>query len=66
MSKTVLDALARALDDALLAFDPNVVDPPIALLWPDKGRQWEPIVERLQQSRPIARLLRPPRTRSSS
>jgi hypothetical protein len=55
VSETVLDAFTRALDDSL-AFDPNGVDPPIALLWPDKGRQWEPIVARLQEVRPVVTL----------
>lgn len=43
MTETALDALALALDDAL-AYDPNVATDPIALLWPDKERQWESVV----------------------
>lgn len=54
MSTTVLDRLEQALDDAL-AFDPNVFDAPIALLWPDKSRQWESIVPELQRRRRVVR-----------
>lgn len=55
MSETVLDAFAAALDQSL-DFDPNVVEPPVALLWPDKGRQWEPVVARLMNDRAVLRL----------
>lgn len=52
MTETALDALVFALDDAL-AYDPNVSAEPIALLWPDKERQWESIVALLQPHRPV-------------
>lgn len=52
MTETALDALAFALDDAL-AYDENVAAEPIALLWPDKERQWESIVPLLQSQRRI-------------
>jgi hypothetical protein len=52
MTDTVLDALMLALDDAL-AYDPNVGGEPVALLWPDKERQWESIVPLLQPQRRI-------------
>jgi hypothetical protein len=52
MTETALDALALALDDAL-AYDPNVSADPIALLWPDKERQWESVVSLLQSQRRV-------------
>ena len=52
MTETALDALALALDDAL-SYDPNVAAEPIALLWPDKERQWESVVPLLQSQRRI-------------
>ena len=52
MTDTALDALMLALDDAL-AYDPNVGTAPVALLWPDKERQWESIVPLLQPQRRI-------------
>lgn len=52
MTDTALDALVLALDDAL-AYDPNVGVEPVALLWPDKERQWESIVPLLQPQRRI-------------
>jgi hypothetical protein len=55
VNETVLDALAGALDEAL-AFDGNVIEAPVALLWPDKGRQWEPAVARLMARRAVVRL----------
>ena len=54
MSETVLDRLVVALDRAL-DFDPNVVDPPIAVLWPDEDRQWETAVSALQQRKRVVR-----------
>ena len=51
----LIDAVAEGLDRAL-AFDGNVVENPIALLWPDKGRLWEPIASRLQNGRAIVSL----------
>lgn len=54
MNDTVLDQLVVALDSAL-DFDPNVVAAPIAVLWPDEGRQWETTVNELQQRRCVVR-----------
>ena len=48
MTETVIDSLERAFDRAL-AFDGNVVDEPVALLWTDKDQQWESILAELQQ-----------------
>lgn len=50
MTDTALDWLERALDEAL-DFDGNVMDEPVALLWPDKDRQWESILPELQRRR---------------
>jgi hypothetical protein len=46
VSETVLDRIVGCLR-AALAHDPNVQEAPIALLWPDEGRQWQPVVERI-------------------
>lgn len=54
MTKTVIDALERALDQALV-FDGNVIDEPVALFWADKGKQWESILPELQQRRRLLR-----------
>jgi hypothetical protein len=54
MSDTVLDEVVVALDGAL-DFDPNVVTAPIAILWPDEGRQWEAALSELQQRRCVVR-----------
>jgi len=54
MTETVIDSLELALDRAL-AFDGNVMEQPVALFWPDKDRQWEPILGELQQRRRLVR-----------
>lgn len=55
MSETLLEridsVLARAADH-----DPNTVVAPMAVLWPDESRQWEPIIPALRESRPIISL----------
>ena len=55
MSDTVLDRLVACVRSAL-AYDPNVRVPPATLLWPDEGRQWEPVINRLGQHLPIVTL----------
>lgn len=55
MSETVLDRLASALDEASSS-DGNVFAPPVAVLWPDKARQWEGLIERLREHRRILML----------
>lgn len=50
MTDTALDWLERAFD-AALDFDGNVMDEPVALLWPDKDRQWESILPELRERR---------------
>ena len=55
MTATVRDRLLSVLD-AALQYDGNVVEPPVALLWPDTARQWEQIVDALREVRRIVRL----------
>ena len=55
MTETVLDSLAVALDDAASS-DGNVYAPPVAVLWPDKARQWENSIETLRARRRIVTL----------
>jgi len=49
---TVLDALVRALRGAA-DYDRNDQTAPVAVLWPDKNREWEPLVGRLQSKLPL-------------
>ena len=46
MSDTILDRLAVTVDEAASS-DGNVFVPPLAILWPDKARQWENSIEQL-------------------
>jgi hypothetical protein len=55
MSETVLDRLALALDGAS-SNDGNVFQAPVAVLWPDKGRQWKGLIERLRTHRRVLTL----------
>lgn len=48
MTETVLDRLVGALHGAASS-DGNVFAPPVALLWPDKGRQWGGAIELLRE-----------------
>lgn len=48
MSDTMLDRLGARVGEAL-EYNANALAPPVALLWPDEGRQWEPIVGRLRE-----------------
>jgi hypothetical protein len=52
MSETLLDRLALVVD-AAASSDGNVVTPPVALLWPDKARQWESAIGRLRERRRV-------------
>lgn len=45
---TFLDALASALE-AASAYNKQDQAPPVAVLWPDKERQWEPLLPRLRE-----------------
>src|SRR4051812_44276490 len=56
MSETVLERLVASLDEASAAFDGSVGVPPVALLWPDADREWEPIVPLLQQQRRVLKV----------
>lgn len=55
MTETVLDRLVVALDGASSS-DSNVFVPPIAIMWPDKTRQWESSIERLRSCRRVVTL----------
>lgn len=56
MTGRLIDAIAEALLAARDAYNPAHVDAPAALLWPDRGRYWEPVVDRLRERLPIVTL----------
>ena len=47
----IIDCLVNAIHDAA-KFDPNINSRPACILWPDKDRQWEPIIKILQGELP--------------
>src|SRR5690348_5064564 len=49
---TILDALVAALTAAGL-YNKNDQAPPAALLWPDRERQWEPLLPLLRSRLPL-------------
>ena len=53
--KRFLDAVSHALDRTLERPADNEAEP-VAILWPDESRQWEPLVLQLGESRPILTL----------
>jgi hypothetical protein len=55
MNETLLDALVARLLEAY-EYAANAYVAPIALLWPDEGRQWQPIVGQLRRRLPIVTL----------
>jgi len=55
VTETVLDRLAVAVDEAASS-DGNVFVPPVAVLWPDKDRQWEGAIALLRERRRILTL----------
>lgn len=55
MSDTVLDRLVACLT-AAVDHNANAHVAPVALLWPDEGRQWQPVVERVAQRLPLLTL----------
>jgi len=55
MTETVLERLAAALDNAASS-DGNVFAPPVAVLWPDQGRQWEGAIQALCEHRRVITL----------
>jgi PglZ domain len=50
--KTFAESLVQALD-ACASFSPDAESAPVAILWPDKGRQWERVVGRVAKVRPV-------------
>ena len=55
MSDTVLDRVIASLR-AACEFNHNAHMAPVALLWPDEARQWEPVVDRIAEHLPIVTL----------
>ena len=55
MNETLVDALVTRLEEAL-EYVVNANAAPVALLWPDEGRQWEPIIRQLRKRLPIITL----------
>lgn len=55
MSETMLDRIVACVR-AALAYNANAQVPPVALLWPDEGAQWRPVVDRLGERVPIVSL----------
>jgi len=53
--RTVLDALVRAMRGAA-DYDKNDQAAPAAVLWPDRNREWEPLVGRLHGRLPLLAL----------
>ena len=63
MTETVLSRIAAAIEDSA-RHDPNAVAAPVAVLWPDKARQWQPVVDALTERLPVIVLGRYDGTRS--
>lgn len=55
MSENVLDRIVACLL-AAQENNPNAHVAPVALLWPDEGRQWEPVVDRIGERLPLVSL----------
>jgi hypothetical protein len=55
MSESVLDRLVAVLSDAL-DYNAGAVEAPVALLWPDEARQWEPVIGRVGEHLPVVSL----------
>lgn len=55
MSDTVLDGIVAAVR-AAMAYNANAHVAPVALLWPDEGAQWQPVIDRLGDHLPIVSL----------
>lgn len=53
---SILQWIKKRLHDAAI-FNPDVQDPPACILWPDRDRQWEAVVPRLQNELPELLLL---------
>ena len=52
MSETVLVRIVGHLE-AALDYNASAYVAPVALLWPDEGRQWEPVIDRFRQRVPL-------------
>jgi hypothetical protein len=55
MSETVLDRLVARVTEAL-TYNPNAHVEPAALLWPDAGSQWLPVIGQVSERLPIVEL----------
>jgi hypothetical protein len=55
VSETVLDRMVACIG-AALAYDPQVQERPVALLWPDEGGQWLEVIERIGERLPVVSL----------
>lgn len=51
MSKTIFAFLIDSIRSASV-FNPEIQVPPACILWPDRDRQWQPIIPRLQSELP--------------
>src|SRR4051812_25344320 len=49
---TLLDAVVASISSAA-QHNPNDTQPPAVVLWPDKERQWEPIIPALRERLPL-------------
>jgi hypothetical protein len=56
MSETILDRIVERVTAARDAYDPNVQEAPVALLWPDDSAQWEPVIARIREHIPVIAL----------
>jgi len=55
MTETLLDQIETRLREAF-DYNPNAEAPPVALLWPDRDRQFQPVVEPLRSQMPLLTL----------
>jgi hypothetical protein len=55
VSETVLDEIVACLKGAL-AYNANAQQAPVALLWPDEGAQWQPVIHRIGERIPLVSL----------
>jgi hypothetical protein len=55
VSPTILDGLIERLTEAF-SYNPNAYVEPAALLWPDDGAQWLPVIDRISGRLPLVRL----------
>ena len=53
MSETLLDQIRQCIDTAAASYNPNESETPALMLWPDEGRQWQPIIDELRSSHSI-------------